>query len=82
MCLAIPGRIVKLVEQQGLRMGDVDFEGVIRRVCLEYVPHAAAGDYVVVHAGFAISTLDQRAAARTLELMRGIEGSGRPEDET
>jgi hydrogenase expression/formation protein HypC len=82
MCLAIPGRIVKLVEQQGLRMGDVDFEGLIRRVCLEYVPQAAAGDYVVVHAGFAISTLDQRAAARTLELMRGIEGSGRPEDET
>ena len=72
MCLALPGQIVRIVDQQGLRMGDVDFGGVIRRVCLAYVPDALPGDYTIVHAGFAISTLDQEEAARTLELMRQI----------
>ncbi len=51
-------------------MGDVDFGGVTRRVCLAYVPEASAGDYAIVHAGFAICMLDQQVAARTLELMR------------
>jgi hydrogenase expression/formation protein HypC len=73
MCLAVPGRIIRVIDDQGLRMGDVDFGGVTRRVCLAYVPEARAGDYAVVHAGFAISKLDQREAARTLELMRQIE---------
>ncbi len=73
MCLAVPGRIVRIVDQQGLRMGDVDFGGVTRRVCLAYVPEAVAGDYAIVHAGFAISTLDREEAARTLELMRQVE---------
>jgi hydrogenase expression/formation protein HypC len=73
MCLAIPGRVVRIVDQQGLRMGDVDFGGVIRRVCLAYVPEALAGDYTVVHAGFAISILDQKEATRTLELMRQLQ---------
>jgi hydrogenase expression/formation protein HypC len=73
MCLAVPGRIVRIVDQQGLRMGDVDFGGVTRRVCLAYVPEAVEGDYAIVHAGFAISTLDREEAARTLELMRQVE---------
>jgi hydrogenase expression/formation protein HypC len=73
MCLAVPGRIVSIVDQQGLRMGDVDFGGVTRRVCLAYVPEAVEGDYAIVHAGFAISILDRQEAARTLELMRQIE---------
>ena len=80
MCLAVPGRIVRIIEQQGLRMGDVDFEGVTRRVCLAYVPEATEGDYAVVHAGFAISRLDQQEAARTLELMRDIETSDGQEE--
>lgn len=69
MCLAVPGRIVRIVDQQGLRMGDIDFGGVMRRVCLAYVPDAVEGDYAVVHAGFAISILDRREAVRTLELV-------------
>jgi len=73
MCLAVPGRIVRIIDDHGLRMGDVDFGGVTRRVCLAYVPEAIAGDYAVVHAGFAISRLDQDAAARTLELIRQLE---------
>ena len=72
MCLAVPGQIVRVVDQQGLRMGDVDFGGVLRRVCLEYVPEAVAGDYALVQAGFAISTMDQKEAARTLKLMQQI----------
>ena len=70
MCLAVPGRIVRIHEDRGLRMGEVDFGGVIRRVCLSYVPEAVIGDYAVVHAGFAISLLDEQEAASTLELMR------------
>jgi hydrogenase expression/formation protein HypC len=70
MCLAVPGRIVHVFDQQGLRMGDVDFGGVIRRVCLVYVPEAVVGDYAIVHAGFAISVLDQQEAAIALELIR------------
>jgi hydrogenase expression/formation protein HypC len=81
MCLAVPGRIVRIIEIQGLRMGDVDFGGVIRRVCLAYVPEAAAGDYAVVHAGFAISTLDRREAERTLELIQRIATPGQGEEE-
>lgn len=82
MCLAVPGRIVRIVEERGLRMGDVDFGGVTRRVCLAYVPEASAGDYAIVHAGFAISTLDQQVAARTLELMREIESSPARKEES
>lgn len=82
MCLAVPGRIVRVIDDQGLRMGDVDFGGVTRRVCLAYVPDAVEGDYAVVHAGFAISKLDQQEAARTLELMRQIETpDGQPDTE-
>ncbi len=79
MCLAVPGRIVRIVDQQGLRMGEVDFGGVTRRVCLAYVPEAVEGDYALVHAGFAISTVDQQEAVRTLELMRQIDAADEPE---
>jgi hydrogenase expression/formation protein HypC len=80
MCLAVPGRIVRIVDHQGLRMGDVDFGGVTRRVCLAYVPEAVEGDYAVVHAGFAISRLDQQEATRTLKLIHYFE-SRTPKDE-
>lgn len=70
MCLAVPGRILRLFDHQGLQMGEVDFGGVIRRICLAYVPEAVVGDYAVVHAGFAISILAQQEAKITLELMR------------
>ncbi|MGO9607264.1 MAG: HypC/HybG/HupF family hydrogenase formation chaperone [Candidatus Binataceae bacterium] len=73
MCLGIPGRIVRIVDEQGLSMGDVDFGGVTRKVCLAYVPDAIINDYVIVHAGFAISTVDEEEAERTLELAREIE---------
>ena len=73
MCLGIPGRIIKIADEHGLSMGDVDFGGVTRKVCLAYAPEAIVGDYVIVHAGFAISRVDEQEAARTLELVREIE---------
>ena len=65
MCLAIPGRIVEFHENHGVRMSKVDFGGITREACLEYVPDAKLGDYVLVHVGFAISKVDEEEAART-----------------
>jgi hydrogenase expression/formation protein HypC len=69
MCLAIPGRVVEFHNTDGLRMSRVDFGGVTREACLEYLPEAALGDYVLVHAGFAISRVDAEEAAKTLQLL-------------
>ena len=69
MCLGIPGQILECFDKSGLRMGKVRFGGIVRDTCLEYVPDAAAGDYVVVHVGFAISKMDEEEAARTYRLL-------------
>ncbi|MFN5392263.1 MAG: HypC/HybG/HupF family hydrogenase formation chaperone [Planctomycetota bacterium] len=58
MCLAIPGQIVSIDTSGTLRMGRVDFGGVIQEICLEYTPEIAVGDYAIVHVGFAIAKLD------------------------
>ena len=70
MCLAIPGKVVSISPETGLSMGQIDFSGTVIKACLEYVPEAEVGDYVVVHAGFAISKLDEAEAHRTLDLWR------------
>ncbi|GAA2208051.1 HypC/HybG/HupF family hydrogenase formation chaperone [Nonomuraea monospora] len=70
MCLGIPGRIVA---RDG-ETGTVDFDGLRREVCLAYTPEAGAGDYVIVHVGFAISVLDEDEALRTLAVLRAIPG--------
>ena len=72
MCLAVPGRIVDTREVGGMRMGRVDFGGVAREAFLDYVPEAVPGDYVLVHAGFAIGRLDEAEARRTFELLEQI----------
>lgn len=69
MCLAIPGRILNFTENKGVRYGRVNFGGIVREVCLEFVPEAALGDYVIVHVGFAISRVDAEEAQRTYELL-------------
>ena len=66
MCLAIPGKIVGLYQANGVTMARVDFGGVAREACLAYLPEAKAGDYVLVHAGFAISAVDEKEAMETL----------------
>lgn len=57
MCLAIPGKVLEEFEQRGMRIAKVQFGGIIREASLDYVPAAKVGDYVLVHVGFAISTL-------------------------
>jgi hydrogenase expression/formation protein HypC len=70
MCLALPGLVVSLHEgTAGLPFGKVRFGQVAREVCLAYTPDVRAGDYVIVHAGFAIQVLDEAAAQRTLALV-------------
>ena len=66
MCLAVPGRILRIAEVDGVTMAEVDFGGVRKSVCLQYVPDATVGEYVVVHVGFAIQRLDERSARETL----------------
>jgi len=71
MCLGIPGRVIDLRDDGGMAMGTVDFGGVRRDVCLAYVAdEVQAGDYVIVHVGFAISKVDEEEARRTFELLR------------
>ena len=72
MCLAVPGKIVETYQADGLKMGKVDFGGVVRETCLEYVPQAEVGDYVVIHVGFAISLVSEEEAQATLETLREI----------
>jgi hydrogenase expression/formation protein HypC len=69
MCLGIPGKVIEIRDEAGLRMGRVDFGGVRKEACLSYVPDVQLGDYVVVHVGFAISQVDEEEALRTLELL-------------
>ena len=69
MCLGVPGCIVDVSEDHGLRMGRVAFGGITKRVCLEYVADARPGDYVLVHVGFALTRLDEAEAKRVLELL-------------
>ena len=72
MCLGVPGKIVETYESNGLKMGKIDFGGVKREACLEYVPEAQVGDYAVIHVGFAISQLSEEEAQETLALLREI----------
>jgi hydrogenase expression/formation protein HypC len=70
MCLAIPGKLIEVTEDpQGVRMGKANFGGIVKQVCLEYTPEANAGDYVLVHVGFALSKVDEDEAARTYQLL-------------
>jgi hydrogenase expression/formation protein HypC len=73
MCLGVPGRIVSLEpDPLGMTMGRVNFSGIIKQVCMAYVPDAEVGEYVVVHVGFAVSKIDEEEAAQVFEYLRGI----------
>jgi hydrogenase expression/formation protein HypC len=72
MCLAVPGRIEEIFQKEGLKMAQVDFGGVRREVCLDYVPEAVVGEYCIIHVGFAISLLSEVEAKETLALLQDI----------
>ncbi|MFJ9898307.1 HypC/HybG/HupF family hydrogenase formation chaperone [Streptomyces sp. NPDC091280] len=75
MCLGVPGRIVEIHDDAGLRMATVDFGGIRREVCLSCTPDAGVGSYVVVHVGFAITRVDEAEAHRTLAVLRAMAGA-------
>ena len=74
MCLGVPGKIVETYEKGGLQMAKVDFGGVFREACLNYVPEAQVGEYCIIHVGFAISLLSESEALETLDLLKQIGG--------
>ena len=83
MCLGVPGKVVDVFEEDGIRMGTVDFGGITRTACLEYAPEVEVGHYVVIHVGFAISVVEEEEARRAYELlaeMGNLEGIDLPQD--
>jgi hydrogenase expression/formation protein HypC len=84
MCLGVPGKVLDVRDEHGTRMATVDFGGVTKTVCLAYVPEVVEGDYTIVHAGFAITKLDEASALETLQmfadlgLLEGELGEGTP----
>ena len=70
MCLSVPGKVMEIYKDGSLSMGKVNFGGVLKEVCLDYVPEVKAGQYVLIHVGFAISVLDEEEAQETLSILR------------
>ena len=71
MCLGVPGRVVAITRHEvGMQMGRVQFGGIQKEVCLSFLPEIKVGEYVIVHAGFAISQVDEEEAAKTFEILK------------
>jgi hydrogenase expression/formation protein HypC len=82
MCLGVPGKVIEIYESDGMKMGKVDFGGVVREACLEYLPDIQLGDYTIVHVGFGLSILDEEEAQETLQMLKEIDmlAEGYPDD--
>ena len=76
MCLAVPGKIIEIDTSSGIRMCKVDFGGVFQKACLDALPEANIGDYIIVHAGYGLSVLDEAEALETLKLFAQINTIG------
>ena len=83
MCLAIPGKLIELTTENGLKMGIIDVNGSKIRACLEYVADIKVGQYTIVHAGFALKIIDEEEAAESLKLWQELIESGafQPDEE-
>jgi hydrogenase expression/formation protein HypC len=80
MCLGIPGKVVSIVaEEGGLPTGKIDFSGIVKDACLAYVPEAKVGDYVIIHAGFAISVIDEASAQETFKYLDELDAAAAQE---
>jgi hydrogenase expression/formation protein HypC len=73
MCLGIPGKVIKTYHEHDVLMGKVDFSGVIKQVCLEHVPNVKVGQYVLVHVGFALSSIDEAEAQMVFDFLDGMD---------
>jgi hydrogenase expression/formation protein HypC len=80
MCLGVPGKIVEIYQDGNLKMGKVSFDGVLMNVCLETTPDAKVGEYAIVHAGFALSLLNETEAQETLKMLQEMEALQAQED--
>ena len=75
--MAIPGKLIEITtDPAGVKMGRANFGGIVKQVCLEYTPEVEAGDYVLVHVGFALSKVDEGEAARTYQLLEEMKQLG------
>jgi hydrogenase expression/formation protein HypC len=72
MCLGIPGKVVEVFREHDLLMGQVDFGGVCKRVCLETTPEIGVGDYALIHVGFAIARINEAEAQRVFAMLEGM----------
>ena len=72
MCLGIPGEVLEIRDEQGLKVGKVQFGGITRDVCLACIPDIALGEFVLVHVGFAISKVDKEEAARAYATLQEL----------
>lgn len=86
MCLGVPGKVIHVAEDPlGMPMGRVNFGGIVKEVCLAYVPDVRVGEYVVVHVGFAISKVDEEEARFTWDYLQSMDELGEldiPQPET
>ena len=81
MCLAIPGKIESIESADPLlRMGRVNFGGILKEASLAYVPEASVGDYVIVHVGFALSRVDEDEARKIFDYLKQMEELGELEE--
>jgi hydrogenase expression/formation protein HypC len=71
MCLAIPGKIISIEDNNNssMKMAKVSFGGVIKQVCMDLLPEAIEGNYVLVHVGFALSIIDETEAEENLKMI-------------
>jgi hydrogenase expression/formation protein HypC len=71
----VPGKVVEIIEESplGMTMAKVSFGGIVKEICLAYVPEAGPGDYVIVHAGFALNVIDEQEAVEVFEMLKEME---------
>jgi hydrogenase expression/formation protein HypC len=78
MCLGVPAKVKEIYMENGIKMAKVDFGGVIKEACMEYLPEIKIGDYAIIHVGFGLSILDEKEALETIDLINQI--SANPDD--
>jgi hydrogenase expression/formation protein HypC len=82
MCLAVPGKVLAISGEREFRTGSIGFGGIARQASLAYLPEAKVGDYVLVHAGFAVSVLEAADAMQTFEYLKQMGELGELDGQT
>lgn len=73
MCLAVPGKITTIYKNSSPKMAKIEFGGISKQICLDFLPNAKEGNYVLVHVGFALSIVDEKEAAETMKMFAEID---------